>query len=360
METNTFFSDLAIHPGEFLLETLDELGMSQSELADRLGRPYQAVNEIIHGKKSITPKTALALEDVLGIPAHIWTGLDAEYQMIMARQEEVKQLEQETECLPLFPFTDLLKLGLVAPCKKPTDKVEALKGFFGVAKLSQISQVKSFQPAFRISHQANISNHAVAAWLEAARKLTEKVETMPFDKEKLKHNLPTLKGLVTLPFEAAIEQAESVLKQCGVALVLLPHFKKTPVQGATFWLSDSKAVIAMTIRGAFADIFWFSFFHEVGHVLLHGQRKVFLEDGFDDPELRTQEQEANRFAQDTLLPKKMFEHFLQQNDFSESAILNFATNVSTSPDIVIGRLKYEKRLHPSMFNQFKRKIALPF
>ena len=116
----------------------------------------------------------------------------------------------------------------------------------------------------------------------------------------------------------------------------------------------------MTIRGAVADIFWFSFFHEVGHILLHGQRKVFLEDGFDDPELRAQELEANRFAQDCLLPKKAFEHFLRLNDFSESAILNFAANVKTSPDMVVGRLKHEKRIHPSMFNQFKRKIVLPF
>jgi HTH-type transcriptional regulator/antitoxin HigA len=91
MVTETITSDLAIHPGEYLEEALEVIGLSQIELANRLGRPHQTVNEIINGKKSVTPKTALGLEDVLGVPAHIWTGLESEYQMVKAH--EVKQIK---------------------------------------------------------------------------------------------------------------------------------------------------------------------------------------------------------------------------------------------------------------------------
>lgn len=357
METNNFVSDLAIHPGEFLLETLEDLDMSQSDLANRLGRPHQAVNEIIKGKKSITSATALALEDVLGVPAHIWTGLEAEYQMVLARQAERQQLEEESQLLPLFPFAELVKLGLVNTCSKAVDKVDALKNFFGVAKLSQLGHVKDFQPAFRITNHNHVSHEAVAAWLEAARKLADKVEAEPFNKAKLTDHLSQLRALVFLPFNEALIQADVLLKKCGVALVLIPHFKKTKVQGATFWLSDRKAVIAMTTRGAYADIFWFSFFHEVGHILLHGQRKVFLEDGVTDPALLAQEQEANDFSQKLLIPTDLYQEFVAQGNFSAAAILDFAKTIKITPDIFIGRLKHGRLLPPFLFNEYKRKIT---
>jgi HTH-type transcriptional regulator/antitoxin HigA len=106
MMTNRYISDLAIHPGEFLEETLEEIGMSQIELSKRLGRPQQTVNEIIKGKKSITPETALELEDVLGIPSHIWIGLEGEYQIVLAKQEELKQMEEESKSVKNFPYSD--------------------------------------------------------------------------------------------------------------------------------------------------------------------------------------------------------------------------------------------------------------
>ena len=83
-------SDMPIPPGEFLREHLDETGMSQAELARRLGRPRQAVNEIIRGKKAITAETALQLERVLSTPAHIWLGLELEYRLVLARNALAK------------------------------------------------------------------------------------------------------------------------------------------------------------------------------------------------------------------------------------------------------------------------------
>jgi len=115
METNYYQSDLAIHPGEFLEETLEDLGMSQIELSDRIGRPTQAINEIIKGKKSITSATALELEDVLNVPAHIWVGLESEYQMVKARQAELQQMEEETALLPKFAYPELAQLENKTP-----------------------------------------------------------------------------------------------------------------------------------------------------------------------------------------------------------------------------------------------------
>lgn len=88
------YSDLAIPPGEYLSEVLTVKGMTQAELARRIGRPTQAVNEIIKGSKAVTPANALQLERALGVPAHIWTELEGRYQLIKARQEERAQLRE--------------------------------------------------------------------------------------------------------------------------------------------------------------------------------------------------------------------------------------------------------------------------
>ncbi|MDD2450592.1 MAG: HigA family addiction module antitoxin [Sulfurovum sp.] len=351
METNIYQSDLAIHPGEFLEETIEELGMSQAELANRLGRPVQAINEIIKGKKSITSTTALELEDVLGVPSHIWIGLESEYQIVLARQEELKQMEEESTLLKNFPYADLVKLGFVKATRKAVERVDELKRFFSVAKLAQISHVKAYQPAFRVSNHGKISHESIATWIQAARIKAKEIETEIFDKKKLKESLAELKSLMNLDdINESINELQKVLNGCGVVLVLLPHFKNTKVNGATFWLDSDKAVIAMTPRGGFSDIFWFSFFHEVGHILRHPKREVFLEDGCDDPKLKKQEDEADRFASDLLINNKDFEQFIASGDFSQKSVITFAEEQGVKTSIVVGRLMHHEVIK---FNDYK-------
>ena len=343
MMTSKFNSDLAIHAGEFLEETLEEIAMTQAELANRLGRPLQAINEIIKGKKSITSTTALELEDVLGIPSHIWIGLENEYQIVLAKQEELRLMEEETTLISNFPYSDLVKIGFVKSTRKAIEKVDELKRYFSVAKLAQIPQVKAYQVAFRVANQNNISSEAIATWIQASRLRAKEIQTDTFNKKKLKENLLEIKSLMNLKnINDSIREIQRILNSCGIALVLLPHFKKTKVNGATFWLNNDKAVIAMTLRGSFSDIFWFSFFHEVGHILLHTKRDVFLEDGYSDPKLQKQEGEADKFASDILLNSNDFNKFVSSNDISKTSIIDFAKQQGVKTSIVVGRLMHEK------------------
>ena len=79
--------DYVSHPGSLLAEELEVRGMSQRELARRIGRPYQVVNEIVRGRKAITPETALQLEAEFGTRAYIWLGLQAKYDLAVARRK---------------------------------------------------------------------------------------------------------------------------------------------------------------------------------------------------------------------------------------------------------------------------------
>jgi len=342
MMTNTFISDLAIHPGEFLEEAIEEIGMTQAELSKRLGRPQQAINEIINGKKSITPETSLELEDVLGIPSHIWIGLESEYQIVLAKQEELKQMEEESKSLEKFPYADLVKLGFVKGTRKAIEKVDELKRFFEVAKLIQIPQVKTYEAAFRVASQDNISNEAIASWIQVIRLKAKQVKTEKFDKKKLKENLSKIKSLMNLELNQAVKEIKEILKNCGIVLVMLPHFKNTKVHGATFWLDNDKAVIAMTLRGSFSDVFWFSFFHEIGHILLHPKREMFLEDEYSKIKLKKQEDEADKFASETLIREKDYNKFISTNRLTKSNVISFSEKLGIKPSIIVGRLMHDK------------------
>ena len=79
--------DIAIPPGELLAEEIEARGMSQRDLAALMRRPPQVISEIIRGRKAITPRTAIEIEQALGTPASVWVGLEAQYRLALARQE---------------------------------------------------------------------------------------------------------------------------------------------------------------------------------------------------------------------------------------------------------------------------------
>jgi HTH-type transcriptional regulator/antitoxin HigA len=342
METETrHYSDLAIPPGEYLLEASAELGLNQADLARRMGRPVQAISEIVKGVKAITPDTALQLEEVLGVPAHIWTGLEADYQLIRARQQAELQVEAEAGDVGCYPYAEMAKLGWVSKTRKPVEKVRELRRFYGVASLTNLPDVRSYAPAFRKSKHRNLSHEALAAWLRAGALQAERIPTRPFDKKALKALLPDLRKLTITSPERFQSELCKRLADVGVALVLLPHLPKTYTNGATFWINPDKAVLMMTIRGSWADIFWFSLFHEISHILLHDKRRIFLEDGNADAETREQEQEADDFAGNTLIPMRVYAVFTEAGNFTTQSIHRFAKSIGIAPGVVTGRLQHD-------------------
>ncbi len=342
METETrHYSDLAIPPGEYLLEASAELGLNQADLARRMGRPVQAISEIVKGIKAITPDTALQLEEVLGVPAHIWTGLEAEYQLIRARQQAEQQIEAEAGNVGCFPYAEMAKLGWVGKTRKPVEKVRELRRFYGVASLTNLPDVRSYAPAFRKSKHRNLSHEALAAWLRAGALKAEQIPTRQFDKKALKALLPDLRKLTITSPERFQPELCKCLADVGVALVLLPHLPKTYTNGATFWIHPDKAVLMMIIRGSWADIFWFSLFHEIAHILLHDKRRIFLEDGNADAETREQEQEADAFACKILIPMNVYTAFIETEIFTAQSILSFAESIGIAPGVVTGRLQHD-------------------
>ncbi len=352
-------SDLAIPPGEYLEEVISELGMTKNELARRMNRPAPKLSAIFTGEKAITPDTALQLEKVIGVPAHIWTGLEAEYRLTLARNQEVlemQRLRDESNLVTKFCYSKLVKLGFVARKTKAVEKVQELHRFFGVTSLKNVSALKRYQVAFR-QGAGKRSAEATSAWLRIGEFQAQKTESAPFRRDVLESALPSIVDMTRLPPEKFEPQLRQTLLAAGVVLVLCPHLPKTYLHGATFWLGPNKAVLMMTIRGSWADIFWFSLFHEIGHLLLHGKQVVFLEG--DSPEERSDkpEKEADRFAADILIPPGEYKSFLKAEAFHPQDIKSFAGSLGIEPGIVIGRLQHDGYLKSSWHNHLRYRYA---
>ncbi|MCJ7586826.1 MAG: HigA family addiction module antitoxin [Candidatus Aminicenantes bacterium] len=334
------YSDLAIPPGDYLSEVLTVKGMTQAELARRIGRPTQAVNEIIKGAKAITPTTALQLERALGVPAHIWTGLESRYQIIKARQEERAQLRSELPHLKSIPYKQLADLGCVDKAGDKEHKIGELQRFYGVSSLEHLSGIRAYEASFRCGGARDPSNYALAAWMRCAELKADEEPADAFDRGKLLRSLGNLRALSTKDPVEFMPELKSILAGCGVVLVMLPHFPKTYAHGATFWARPEKAVLAMSIRGKWADIFWFSLFHELGHILLH-KKRTFIDDRRVSPETAREEKAADDFAERSLIEAELFDPFVRKADFSEAAVKALAGEAGVSVGIVIGRLQHK-------------------
>lgn len=346
--------DLALPPGDFLAEVLDDLNMSQADLARRMGRPAQAINEIVKGSKALTPETALQLEHVVGVPAHIWLGLEAEYRLVMARRAEAEQVSREIHLLSSFPYKEMVGLGSIAARRKAEDKVRELRRFFGVASLLQLGQVTAYMPAFRLGGGVRQpSPYGLAAWLCCGAKEGSQLDTAPFNEVKLRALVPAFRDLTSAPASDVASGLQQLLAECGVAFVLFPHFPRTYAHGATFWIEPrKKAVLLSSARGRWADIFWFSFFHELGHLLLHGNT-VFVEMDQSAETRMPEEEAADRFAQDSLVPPADYAAFVAGRDFSATAVTRFAQQAVIHPGIVVGRLQHEQLIAPDRLNSLR-------
>jgi HTH-type transcriptional regulator / antitoxin HigA len=362
MDTNhDFHSDLPIPPGEYLEEVLEELRMSKAELARRMGRPATKISAIFKGEKAITPETAMQLQKVVGVPANIWLGLESEYRLALARQAEEEQIAEEIKLLTPFRYSELADQGVVRKSTSRREKVRELQRFFGVASLSSVSSdgALRYQPAFRVGKggTAAVKPYAVASWLRMGEIFADGIDCEPFDPEKLEEALAEIRAM-TLQHPREFQQAlRDRLAACGVALIIVPHFSGTKAHGATFWLSEEKAVLMLSIRGRWADVFWFSLFHELGHILLHSRRDVFIEKDKElpPPEYEKQEEEADVFARETLIPPPDYRRFVESGNFYPRTVETFAREIGIDSGIVVGRLQHDGHLLPQWGNKLRTK-----
>jgi addiction module HigA family antidote len=356
---HAFRPDYVFPPGETLLETIEALGLTQKELAARMGRPDKTINEIIKGITKITPETALELEKVTGVPASFWNSAESNYRAHLARVEDEERQREEVGWIKRFSYTQMVSLGLVEKLEDKAARVGQLLRFFGVATPTQWeSTYGDLCGAARESNHHKSDLGDLSAWLRAGELMAQKIDCTPYDRDGFMANLQKIRSLTARDPAEAWPEVRSLCAEVGVAVVLVPELPKTHVSGFTRWLTSEKAIIQLSLRYKTDDSLWFTFFHEAAHILLHGKRDIFVEyRGVDNPK----EQEANRWAAEFLISQTEWKAFLTTLPAkpSPASIKGFAQKLGIAPSIVLGRLQHvEKKVPASSFNTLKHKVGI--
>ena len=347
--------DWATPPGEILAEALDERGMTQVELARRIGRPLKTVNEIAKGKAAITPETALQLEFALGIAARFWLDLEREYGEQLARKHAREEFSLSAAWAKRFPLRDLAKREWIAPAKSTVDQTEQLLKFFGVTSAEAWQrQWETVAASFRRPKRLKSSPEALASWLRGGERLAADTKWPPFDAARLAAAVPKIRALTRLQPIAFEDQLIDLLGKCGVALVLVREFEGTHLYGASYWISPQRAVIQLSLRQRMDDQFWFSVFHEIDHLLRGSRRRYYVHGQGDEPGDELEEKRADAFAARVLIPEDDLAAFEKQGDLSDAAIEAFARSIGVSAGIVVGQL--QRHGLPRNRNSLKRAI----
>ena len=353
---HSFRPGYAVAPGETLAELIEERAMTQTEVARRLGISLKHANQVVRGSASISAELALGLEKVFDIPAGFWLSRESFYRAALARQSETQDLSKWVEWAKRFPLRELKKRGQIAKEAQGAAVVEELLRFLGVASPELWQEPAA---AYRRSRRFKSDPYALAAWLRVAELEANEIDCAPFDGERL---LETLRDLPALTQLAPREWHPRLVELCaaaGVAVVVLDTFDGARANGATRWLTPRKALVQLSLRYRWEDIFWFTFFHEAAHVLLHRKKDFFLEGlppskDAEDATWIALEEEADRFAMRLLIPE---EHERELAGLSLAEIPGFAGRLRIAPAIVVGRMQHEGLLPFNRGNDYRRRLA---
>ena len=353
--TNQYCPDYLTTPGEVLLDYLEDLAMTQVELADRTGLAKKTVNEIVKGKAQITPETARKLEKVIGRPAHFWRNLERQYQDDKARLAERERMASGIEWLKRFTVKKMIDFGWIPKHKDKADQVESLLRFFGIASPDQWETVyRRYQVSYRQSKSFEFSVESLSAWLRRGEILARGVSCAPFDRTRFQEVLEEIRSLTLEQPEFFVPRLKELCSSAGVVVLFVPELPKCRVCGATRWIGDNP-VIQLSLRYKSNDHLWFSFFHEAGHILKHGRKDVFID--FKEVDLDKEEEEANAFARNKLIPPAAFKAFVRRRAFTRADILSFAEEVGIAPGIVLGRLQHDEILPYTHYLNSELKIS---
>ena len=345
-------SYIATPPGVTIKEQLDDRGMSQKEFASRMGLSEKHISKLINGEVHLTPDVAERLEMVLDIPARFWNNLEAIYQEKLIKVKRENELDEEKMLAKNYPYSSLVDWGIIPSTNKIEEKIINLRKFFEVSNLKLLKNKDLMPIACRKLSDTEKSTYIMLTLAQYAKIKARNIEVGPFCVNTLKNEIESIRNLtthVTMDFRKTLT---NILSSCGIAIVYLPKIKGSFLHGISFYDNNTnKVVIGITMRGKYADRFWFSLFHELGHIVLGHIGKT-------DEITEQDENEADLWAKDELIPKEEFEQFKKTQDYSSISVCDFANKIGIAPGIVVGRLQKERCITYNMLNELKEQYEI--
>ncbi|RIZ37170.1 ImmA/IrrE family metallo-endopeptidase [Pseudomonas putida] len=354
MMNNSMFQPTWISPpGETILDIISDLDISPECLARDIGYDLVAVNALLDGNYIINESLAHKLAGAIGPDADFWITREQQYREDISRIIR-KTSKTEDSWLEELPIKSMQDFGWISDSESKSKKVIDCLDYFGIPDISAWKDVSSEftkNVRFKTSKSFDKKVGATAAWVRFGELRALKISCEPWDENKLLNSLNEILALTHISEPSSfIPKLQDILKACGVALVISRAPDGCPASGLAKFVSSDKALIMLSFRYLSDDHFWFSLFHEIGHLVLHGKTSTFV-DG-EEFECTKEEEEANEFAALKLIPME-FRRNMRAHASNYRSIIKFAKSIGVAPGIVVGQMQYEGILKVSYMNKLK-------
>ena len=347
----------AFPPGDFLKEELEARNWSQVELAEIIGRQPYVVNELIMGKRPITPEIAKALGEAFGTSAQYWMNLESIYQLWRTRDSD-NVISRRAKLYQLAPIKEMIKRHWLEPSENIEVLESRVKHFFGIKSLDETPQLK---------HAARKKTQEISpsqmTWLFRAKQLAYGVHAKAFSDQSFNDGLARLKQLLHNVQE--IRHVPKIMGESGIRFLVVEQLPQTRIDGVTLWLDNKSPVIVLSLRFDRIDWFWYTLAHELGHVKNRdGLKNIVLdtnlvgEDAQKTEEKSEAERKADLFAVEFLVETENLDNFIMRVGplYGKQKILGFANRIGVHPGIVVGQLQFRKEIPWSSYRQMLEKV----
>jgi len=351
--TYEYHADEPVPVGATLNQWLTVNDMTQAEFARRSGLSTKHVYQVARGSSGVSPDVALSFENVTGIPARYWNQLEANFRTHEALAKEDEELKRHIDILKLFPIAELVQRKALESFRNPVEQLRALLRFFGVASVEALEATRMSDARLRASRAFAPDDAALSCWLRIAELKARDVQVSPFDPVACEAAIPDFRSLTTLEgmdwWDPLVDRCASV----GIALVKVKELPKSHINGATQWISPNRAMIALSLRHRRHDVVWFTFFHELRHVLRHGRKQTFV-DATGSQVPADLELDADRFASRVLIAP---EHETELREVAtKDDAKDLAQRLGVDVSIIVGRLQHENLVPFNRWNDLVRRM----
>ena len=340
---------VAFHPGYYIKEIIDESGLTQADFAKRLGTTPKNISILVRGEQALSVDIANKLSRMLGTSISYWLNLQQKYDELTAEFIRLQELEKERDTFKLIDYGYFRKyFGFPDLTRKVDEQIAQVRTYLSVASLAVLEE-KDLAVDFRSYKEnlslSNIVNSNVMLQIAINEALQKKMPR--YDKKKFEECIDYVLTL-TIDHDDFLPRIKKAFEKAGVYLAVLPNLRNSGISGATKRV-DGKVMILVNDRRHFEDTFWFTLFHEIGHVL-NGELGASCE----------KESEADEYAQSALIPEDKYQDFILNYDVhNEKSIRAFANEINRDPGIVLGRLLIEKRV-PYTYSQLSSNLRHAF
>lgn len=351
--SRTLQADWVSPPGLSLHDFIEDSGISLPIAARELDCNLMFLKSFLKGNKKISLDLANRLAHFTGAPTNFWIKREEQYRANLDLVEQRKR--EEKLWLSELPTADMMRFGWIGKSSSYNQKLKNCFDFFDVTSVDEWRQEYGgmiAETAFRTSENFSHKIESVAAWLRQAELQAMGDIVEPWNVDLIIELIPEMRALSQIESPLLfLPKLRQYLASCGISLAIVPTPKNCPASGAAYWLDDQRALIILSFRYLTDDHFWFTFFHELGHLILHTDYSLILETSASI--VSKIESEANRFSEEVLIPVEYKQELLTLNAKNLRGILKLAKKIGISKGIIVGQLQHKEIITREKLNKLK-------